>query len=636
MTELDSEIYEITGYNPNEFELPPAKFIAPYSDYGLDTDADGKFNYLVVNVTINNTFADLYEVEGDLFDSGSKWVTTNNNLTFINEGDWQVQLYFDGMAIYRNKVNLNLSDDESNWMDSYIHTTDHYDWDQFQVPSIVFIGPHSDYGVDTDSDSFFNYLVVNVTVLVSTAGTYTIDGILLDSDPSLIDNDSNITFLNAGIQVVKLYFYGVSIHNNAQNDSYTVELDAYNETDVWLNNDTYLTNFYFYDKFQPPPAKFQDPHSDYGLDTDFDSFFNYLVLNITVNVTIAGTYNIECTLLEGFNLIGILNETIYLDPGIQIVQFYFSGPAIFQNGNNSIFIAFLELFNDENKSINQDMYPTYFYFYTQFDPTDPPQPPENLNAILSGGNKDVMIMWDASADDGAGEDDVLGYSVYKSSTGENGTYDFTAWILATDSPSYSWTDFDAGNGDLNDYFYIVRANCTINDEEQNLIKAGKFVNHLILDWNLVSVPLIQIDSSRDVVHQTLENNYSAVQGYHAGKSQPWLHWKRDKPNQFNDLIEINHSIGYFIYMTDSDYHITTGRVPTDTQISLKSGWNLLAYPSFVNNTINSAFSSIDGKYNKVQVFNPQTDKWINLDPSDYMEPGFGYWIHTTEDCVLVI
>jgi hypothetical protein len=269
-------------------------------------------------------------------------------------------------------------------------------------------------------------------------------------------------------------------------------------------------------------------------------------------------------------------------------------------------------------------------------PPLPPSPPTGLMAKLISNGTDIMLIWNASLDDGTGEDDVAGYTVYKSTTGVNGSYDFAAWILATDSSSYNWTDVNVGDGDWNDYFYNVRANDTVNNEEKNENKAGKFVNYLYGEWNMFSVPLIQFQISSDYVLQTIQGNYTVLQGYHAGKSRPWIHWHWKKPPPFNDIIRIDHKSGYYIRMANPDYLVVAGAVPTNTQISIKAGWNLIGYPSLINKTVNHALSSISGKYNMVEYYDPILKKEVKLGPDDWMEPGFGYWIHATENCILTI
>jgi hypothetical protein len=123
-----------------------------------------------------------------------------------------------------------------------------------------------------------------------------------------------------------------------------------------------------------------------------------------------------------------------------------------------------------------------------------------------------------------------------------------------------------------------------------------------------------------------------VQGYHAGKSRPWLHWHRDKPNYFNNVIDMDHKNGYYIDMEVPDYLVSAGRVASTTDIALKSGWNLVGNPCLTIKTRDVALSSIAGNYNMVERFDPVTDKEVRLGPNDNMEPGVGYWIHATQDC----
>jgi hypothetical protein len=277
-----------------------------------------------------------------------------------------------------------------------------------------------------------------------------------------------------------------------------------------------------------------------------------------------------------------------------------------------------------------------WFFNVTTPPPSPPAPPKGLSAKLVSNGMDVMLQWNASDDDGAGDDDVAGYTVYKSTTGFNGSYEFEDWIPANGSSSYYWVDADGGDGDWNNYFYKIRANDTSDNEEQNNDTAGKFVNYLLEEWNLISIPFIQVNNTMEYILQTIMDNLIVVQAYHAGKSRPWLHWVKPKPLFFNDKIPIDHKGGYYVIVKNADNLVVVGRVPSNTQIPIKTGWNLVGYPCPVNKTVVDALSSISGKYNMVHSYDPVTDKVIKLNSDDYMEPGLGYWIHATTDCTLVI
>jgi hypothetical protein len=268
-----------------------------------------------------------------------------------------------------------------------------------------------------------------------------------------------------------------------------------------------------------------------------------------------------------------------------------------------------------------------------------PAPPANLDAeLVKGSLSDVKLTWSASSDDGAGDDDVDGYTIYKSTDGINGLYEYADWIPASGIPdhTYEWTDLGAGDGDWNSYFYLVRVKDIHGNEEQNQIKVGKYVQQLDNGWNLVSVPFSRGDTSRETAFQTLDGNYLSVQGYHAGKSRPWLNWHRDKPNKLNDLIAVDHESSFYVNMKVPDYLVTAGKVVRQTDIDIKAGWNLIGFSSLSEETVENALSSIAGRYNKVERFDTDIDKEIRLQPDDLMCPGFGYWIHATEDCILTL
>jgi hypothetical protein len=285
--------------------------------------------------------------------------------------------------------------------------------------------------------------------------------------------------------------------------------------------------------------------------------------------------------------------------------------------------------DDRNSSIE------LYYSNRELVPS-PPSSPSNQTAGLSPVDlSDIIINWDSSSDDGFGDNDVAGYTVYKSLTGVDGSYEFAAWIEATGSPSYSWTDFGAGDGDPNNYFYIVRANDTLNNEEQNEIKIGKVAIQFNDGWNMLSNPLIQSDISKEAVLQTLTGNYSSLQGYHAGKSLPWIHWNKDKPDSFNDEIEIFLEYGYFVKMDNPDSLVFAGAVPTSVQVSLTSGWNLIGYPSLTNHNRTAGLNNLlfDSDINAIQWFDSTTKTWHDLGLGDSFEIGRGYWFHAKSDCV---
>jgi len=143
---------------------PFGAFEPPHMDYGLDTDNDGLYNYLVVDAVVNVSVAGDYIIYADLYVMLNQ-VDYGDNYTFLSAGIQTVEIRFSGMIIGDNGVdgpyNVELHLFDSSWfsLDSDTHMTAAYNWTDFQTgPN--FEPPHTDYGLDTDSDGLYNYLVV--------------------------------------------------------------------------------------------------------------------------------------------------------------------------------------------------------------------------------------------------------------------------------------------------------------------------------------------------------------------------------------------------------------------------------------------------------------------------------------------
>ncbi len=73
-----------------------------FSNYGEDTDGDGLFNYLIIEVEVDITDTAIgYDLSGTLKDMG----TYDDGCGSLSYGKHNIKLYFDGSEIYRKKLN---------------------------------------------------------------------------------------------------------------------------------------------------------------------------------------------------------------------------------------------------------------------------------------------------------------------------------------------------------------------------------------------------------------------------------------------------------------------------------------------------------------------------------------------------
>jgi parallel beta-helix repeat protein len=147
-------------------------------------------------------------------------------------------------------------------------------------------------------------------------------------------------------------------------------------------------------------------------------------------------------------------------------------------------------------------------------------------------------------------------------------------------------------------------------------------NYTILKegWNLISIPLIQLDQNLIKVIKTIDGYYSTVQWHDITDINDF--WKHSNVGKSfgNDLSVLNESMGFWIYITQ----------PGNKSITLHPGWNMVGYPSLINRTRDNALNNIDFNtdVDAIWTFNAVAQTWQEIGPGDSFELGRGYWIHS--------
>ncbi|MFC1488059.1 hypothetical protein ACFLRN_10295 [Thermoproteota archaeon] len=96
--------------------------------------------------------------------------------------------------------------------------------------------------------------------------------------------------------------------------------------------------------------------SDEGVDTDNDGYFDYLNLEIEVNITRAAEYKLDAGGLydiSSSDFVSILNEkTMYLDEGIHVIDIPLNGTEIYASEVNPTNVAGIYLYNETGDTID--------------------------------------------------------------------------------------------------------------------------------------------------------------------------------------------------------------------------------------------------------------------------------------------
>jgi hypothetical protein len=247
-------------------------------------------------------------------------------------------------------------------------------------------------------------------------------------------------------------------------------------------------------------------------------------------------------------------------------------------------------------------------------------------------------------DDGWYIDDVEISAVFPSETTVYGPINIqTTVVMAQDAiQQLKWDYTFTQTGEYKIYVTTLLGTDEFQDNNQSAVRIRinpPNWNNIFLEygWNLISLPLIQEDVAIGAVLKGIEGDYDAIQLYNKSDLvDPWKHHQISKPYDFNDLYWIDHSIGFWIHITEpsgTNLNTTGWQLSSPQYIPLYPGWNLVGYPS------QTSYNRTDGLNNltfgthvdAIQWYDSNSKTWHFMGPSDSFVLGRGYWIHSKID-----
>ena len=286
-------------------------------------------------------------------------------------------------------------------------------------------GSGTDYGIDTNGNGKFDWLVVEADVSLPSTGTWTINAVLSSSEPpatgSCLPTPSPMPmvatgtvlgpaarypiawayeryFFTSGTQTVRFAFNGTEINRAAVDGPYSVELTMFpgDEPNIYARplDETvvgpvpattgevtwsYTTRAYTASDFDAPvrPAYFTGAHTDAGVDLNGDGLFDLLSLSADVHVAVGGNYSVSGSLWwsagPGYGPVvnlGYAYTGVSLAPGDTTVTLAFRGDTI--------------------RSANVDG--PYNFSLMMYGPTPPPYY-GNGTGVLSPSYPPTAVMW---------------------------------------------------------------------------------------------------------------------------------------------------------------------------------------------------------------------------------------------------
>jgi len=167
-------------------------------------------------------------------------------------------------------------------------------------------------------------------------------------------------------------------------------------------------------------------------------------------------------------------------------------------------------------------------------------------------------------------------------------------------------------------------------------------------WNFVSFPCLSTDAEVSFFLQNL-SNYQSVRYYNPNDpTDPWKSYNPGLPSwAVQDLNRISRKGAYWITVQNTTRFYMAGLLATPSLYDLVTGWNMIGYPSWIEQSINATFGQLIPNFDYIYIYNASdpSDQWKQYTwnsslPSDQdlndTQIYYGYWIFMNNPDTLVI
>jgi triacylglycerol esterase/lipase EstA (alpha/beta hydrolase family) len=247
-------------------------------EYPLDTNGNGLYDNLNIDIYADIIQSGQFEFQGTLVDGAGQPVATGYYSSLmagtgpLSTGWQSIELTFDGSEIYQHGVNgpysltnFTIYDVSEDTLEvdtaTNVYATAAYSIDQFEHETIALAGG-SDEAFDEDGNGLYDWLLVTLNVNVAVPGDYDVNGRLVNPGGSEIAWTAGQFYApTSGVYPVDLWFDGYEIGAHKSNGPFTIQdvsiSDSYGINDASFGQ-AYTTQAYSVLDFDGVFATFAD------------------------------------------------------------------------------------------------------------------------------------------------------------------------------------------------------------------------------------------------------------------------------------------------------------------------------------------------------------------------------------------
>jgi len=289
--------WELGYYEYTQFQ-PMISLLDSYSEFTIDLDSDGFYDYLQIDFLVNVSLSGNYSYRGSITDQNAHTVDGYFEEIFLNKGLNSCSLLFDGKAIYKNNniTNFILTD----FLISYesvkvaeqkndIFVTQTYDFNNFESSEIVNCQCINDFAFDSNNNGVFNEIEFEIHLDVKQSGKYLVTGYLYNSSNYYQGKTTNLTNLSIGNQNISLRYPSTSLEFQESTMEFNlsqIEIRNGDNNIVYISDEGYRTNVYNSSDFEEETYVFADlaiSDSDISLSNPNPIDGELILINATIH-----------------------------------------------------------------------------------------------------------------------------------------------------------------------------------------------------------------------------------------------------------------------------------------------------------------------------------------------------------------
>ncbi|MBS3147046.1 hypothetical protein J4471_05120, partial [Candidatus Woesearchaeota archaeon] len=165
------------------------------------------------------------------------------------------------------------------------------------------------------------------------------------------------------------------------------------------------------------------------------------------------------------------------------------------------------------------------------------------------------------------------------------------------------------------------ASCTFNTNSCTTGDFSQLTYNLNSGYNFISVPFELQNNNINVLFSSILPQISRIYTY---DPTGWGIF-RANPNAPSSLTTISTLRGYIIKMKGPASVTLQGTVNNNVQKQLIQGWNLIGITGMNTITVQSALQNLD--YDSIWKYDHINNEYTQMNASDLIQPGVGYWIY---------